>query len=119
MANRKSLTFEKALTRLLGLMGTRVEVTIISEEPRGLLATFEGELSGAGEIESVPYPAGNEGFVFRLGGSQTATFVLESRMLRRAFLMESTDDRPDSLRFYLGISTVLQVDPLERPDADG
>lgn len=118
MANRKSLTFEKALTRLLGLMGTRVEVTIVSEEPRGLLAAFEGELSAGGESERLSYPPGNEAFVFRLGGGQVSSFVLESRMLRRAFLLESTDDRPDSLRFYLGVSTMLQVDPLERVDAE-
>jgi len=117
MANRKSLTFEKALTHLLGLMGTRVEVTIVSEEPRGLLAKFEGQLSAGGEIERAPYPAANEGFVFRLGGAQTSSFVLESRMLRQALLLQSTDDRPDSLRFYLGVSTVLQVDPRERLDA--
>jgi hypothetical protein len=98
-------------------MGTRVEVTIVSEEPRGLLARFEGELSAAGEFDHVSYPAGNEGFVFRLGGAQTPSFVLESRMLRRALLLESGDDGPDSLRFYLGVTTVLQVDPLERPDA--
>lgn len=119
MAKRKTLTFEKALTRLLGLMGTRVEVTIISEEPRGLLAAFEGQLSAGGEIEQVSYPAGNEAFAFRLGGAEMSSFVLESRMLRRAVLLESTDDRPDSLRFYLGVSTVLQVNPLDDSDAEG
>lgn len=113
MARRKILTFEKALTRLLGLMGTRVEVTIVSEEPRGLLAAFEGELSAGGEIEqAVSYPAGNEAFAFRLGGAHEASFVLESRMLRRAVLVESTDGSPDALRFYLGVTTVLQVNPL-------
>lgn len=119
MPARRSLTFEKALTRLLGLMGTRVEVTIVSEEPHGLLAAFEGELSAGGEIGRAAYPAGNEGFVFKLVGTHAASFVLESRMLRRAVLLESTDDRPDSLRFYLGVSTVLQVDPLERLDGHG
>lgn len=119
MAPRKSLTFEKALTRLLALMGTRVEVTILSEEPRGLLATFEGELAAGGEIEHMPYPPGNEAFVFRLGGRETSAFVLESRMLRRAVLLESADHRPDALRFYLGVTTVIQVNPLEPPGAPG
>jgi len=96
-------------------MGSRVEVTIVSEEPRGLLAAFAGELSAGGEIEQVAYPAGNEAFIFRLGGAQDSSFVLESRMLRRAVLLESTDDRPDALRFYVGVTTVLQVNPLEGP----
>jgi hypothetical protein len=112
---RKSLTFEKALTWLLGLMGTRVEVTIVSEEPRGLLATFQGELAAGGATEELPYADGNEAFVFRLAGGEPSAFVLESRMLRRAVLLESDDGQPDSLRFYLGVTTVLQVNPLEEP----
>lgn len=118
MATRKSLTFEKALTRLLGLMGTPVQVTIISEEPRGVLAAFAGRLSTGGEIEPVSYPAGNEAFVFRLGGGQTSSFVLERRMLRRAVLIESEDDLPDSLRFYLGVTTVLQINPIRAPEGE-
>ena len=116
MPNRKTLTFEKALTRLLGLMGTRVQVTILSEEPRGVLAMLEGELSGGGEVKQAAYPAGNEAFVFRLGEDTFSSFVLESRMLRRAVALEPDGDGPDSLRFYLGVTTVLQVDPLE-PEA--
>jgi len=110
----KSLTLEKALSRLLGLMGTRVRVIVVSEEPPGVLATFEGELSTGGEMEHVAYPAGNEAFVFRLGGDQASSFVLERRMLRRAFLVQSTDERPHSLRFYLGVGAVLEVNPVER-----
>ena len=94
-------------------MGTRVCVTVISEEPRGVLATFEGDLWAGGEIQSVSYPAGNEAFVFGLGREGTASFVLESRMLRRAVVIESGDEGPDSLRFYLGVTTVVQVDPIE------
>ena len=111
MATRKSLTFEKALTRLLGLMGTRVEVTLLSEEPRGVLAYLEGELAAGGELEQVPYPDTNEGFAFRVGRTDTASFVLERRMLRRAVVIEPDGGGPESLRFYVGITTVLQVDP--------
>jgi hypothetical protein len=117
VAPQRILTYEKALTWLLGLMGTRVEVTIVSEEPRGLLATLRGELAAGGEIEQ-SYPSSNEGFVFRIGGADASGFVLESRMLRRAVLLESPDDQPAALRFYLGITTVLQVNALENPRAD-
>lgn len=48
------LTLEKALGRLLGLIGSRVEISIYSEEPRGLLASFEGEL--ARQAMSLPAP---------------------------------------------------------------
>lgn len=116
MATRKTLTFEKALTRLLALMGTRVEVTILSEEPRGILAYLEGELAAGGELRQTSYPEGNEGFAFRVGRSETASFVLERRMLRRAVLLEADGDGPDALRFYLGITTVLQVDPVGEED---
>ncbi len=115
MATRKTLTFEKALTRLLALMGSQVEVTILSEEPRGVLAYLEGELAAGGELAQVAYPASNEGFAFRVGRAETASFVLERRMLRRAVLLES-DGAPDSLRFYVGITTVLQVDPVTEDD---
>jgi hypothetical protein len=114
VAPRKTLTFEKALTRLLGLMGTRVEVTIVSEEPRGLLATFEGGLQAGGELQQGSYP-GNEAFVFRVGAGDGSAFVLESRMLRRAVVLESEDGLPEALRFYLGVTTVLQINPLEHP----
>ena len=113
MATRKTLTFEKALTRLLALMGSQVEVTILSEEPRGVLAYLEGELTAGGELAQAAYPAGNEGFAFRVGRAETVGFVLERRMLRRAVLLESEGDRPDPLRFYVGITTVLQVDPVD------
>ncbi len=116
MAARKTLTFEKALTRLLALMGSRVEVTILSEEPRGVLAYLEGELASGGELARLAYPASNEGFAFRVGRAEIASFVLERRMLRRAVLLESDGDGPDSLRFYVGITTVLQVDPVTEDD---
>ncbi len=112
MATRKTLTFEKALTRLLALMGSQVEVTILSEEPRGVLAYLEGELAAGGELAQVGYPASNEGFAFRVGRADTASFVLERRMLRRAVVLESGGDGPDSLRFYVAITTVVQVDPV-------
>ena len=116
MATRKTLTFEKALTRMLALMGSQVEVTILSEEPRGVLAYLEGELGAGGELTQVAYPASNEGFAFHVGRAETASFVLERRMLRRAVLLESEGDGPDSLRFYVGVTTVLQVDPVNGDD---
>ena len=116
MTTRKTLTFEKALTRLLALMGSQVEVTILSEEPRGVLAYLEGELASGGELAQVAYPASNEGFAFRVGRAETASFVLERRMLRRAVLLESDGDGPDSLRFYLGTTAVLQLDPANEED---
>ena len=116
MATRKTLTFEKALTRLLALMGSQVEVTILSEEPRGVVAYLEGELAAGGELTQVAYPASNEAFAFRVGRAETASFVLERRMLRRAVLLESDDDGPASLRFYVGITTVVQVDPVNGQD---
>jgi hypothetical protein len=38
--------------------------------------------------------------------------MLESRMLRRACVVATSEDEADSLRFYLGVTTVLQVNPL-------
>ena len=116
MAGRKTLTFEKALTQLLSLMGSKVSVTILSEEPRGVLAYLEGELTAGGELAHVAYPATNEGFAFRVGRADTVSFVLERRMLRRAVLLESDGDGPDSLRFYVGTMTALQVDPADEDD---
>ena len=116
MVTRRTLTFEKALTRLLALMGSQVAVTILSEEPRGVLAYLEGELAAGGELTQVGYPAYNEGFAFRVGRAKTTSFVLERRMLRRAVLLESDSDGPDSLRFYVGITTVLQIDPVNEQD---
>ncbi len=113
MAIRRTLTFEKALTRLLALMGSQVEVTILSEEPRGVLAYLEGELAAAAELAPGAYPANNERFAFRVGRAETASFVLERRMLRRAVLLESDGDRPDSLRLYVAITTVLQIEPVK------
>ena len=110
MPTRKTLTFEKALARLLALMGSQVEVTILSEEPRGVLAYLEGELTAGTELAPGAYPPKNERFAFRVGRADTASFVLERRMLRRAVLVESDGDGPDSLRFYVAITTILQVD---------
>ncbi len=118
MSKLSTLTFEKALGRLLGLMGRRVKVSILSEEPRGLLATFEGELSAGGEVRERGYWQG-EAFVFQLVGSEAASFVLETRMLRQACLVATPADQPESLRFYVSVSTVLQVDPLDHAPADG
>ena len=112
MATRKTLTFEKALSRLLGLMGSQVQVTILSEEPRGVLAYLEGELTAGAELAAGAYPPNNERIAFRVGRADTASFLLERRMLRRAVLLESDGDGPDSLRFYVAITTILQVDPV-------
>jgi len=106
------LTLEKALGRLLGLIGSRVEITIYSEEPRGLLASFEGELAAGNELAHPAGRAHDEAFVFRLAGEAPPRFVLESRMLRRACVVATPEDEADSLRFYLGVTTVLQVNPL-------
>ena len=112
MATRKTLTFEKALARLLALMGSQVEVTILSEEPRGVLAYLEGELTGGAELAPAAYPANNERFAFRVGRAEAGSFVLERRMLRRAVLLESDGDGGDSLLLYVAITTVLQIDPV-------
>ena len=116
MPTRKSLTFEKALTRLLALMGSQVEVTILSEEPRGVLAYLEGELAAGGELAQPAYPADNEAFAFRVGRTDTASFVLERRMLRRAVLLESDAGGPDCLLFYVAITTMVRVVPVNEDD---
>lgn len=118
MSKLSTITFEKALKRLLGLMGRRVKISILSEEPRGLLATFEGQLSAGGELRERGYWQG-EAFVFRLAGSEAATFVLDKQMLRQACLVATPEGQPDPLRFYVAVSTVLQVDPLDHVPADG
>jgi hypothetical protein len=114
MAIGKTLTFEKALARLLALMGSHVEVSILSEEPRAVVAYLEGELAAGAEITPVPHAPNNEGFAFRVGRAETASFILERRMLRRAVVLESDGDAPESLRFYVGITTVLQIDPVSK-----
>ncbi len=107
------LTLEKALRRLLGLIGSRVKITIYSEEPRGLIASFEGQLATGNEVALRAGGAGGEAFVFRLSGEAGSRFVLESRMLRRACVVATPEDEADALRFYLGVTTVLQVDVLQ------
>ncbi len=106
------LTLEKALGRLLGLIGSRVKITVYSEEPRGLLASFEGELATGDELALRGGRVHDEAFVFRLAGEAAASFVLESRMLRRACVVAKEEDEADALRFYLGVTTVVQVDVL-------
>lgn len=83
------------------------------EEPRGVLAYLEGELTVGAELAPGAYPPNNERFASRVGRADTASFVLERRMLRRAVLIESDGDGPDSLRFYVAITTVLQIDPVD------
>jgi hypothetical protein len=106
------LRLEKALGRLLGLIGSPVEIRIYSEEPRALLASFEGQLATGNELVVPAGRARGEAYVFHLAGDAASSFVLESRMLRRACVVATPGDEPDSLRFYLGATTVLQVNPL-------
>lgn len=79
---------------------------------RGLLASFEGELAAGNELARPAGRAHDEAFVFRLAGEAAPRFVFESRMLRRACVVATPEDEADSLRFYLGVTTVLQVNPL-------
>ncbi len=58
------LTLGKAPGRLLGLIASRVEISIYSEEPRGLLASFEGELAAGNELARPAGRAHDEAFVF-------------------------------------------------------
>ena len=37
---------------------------------------------------------------------------MESRMLRPACILATPGGEPESLRFYLGVTTVIQVDPM-------
>ena len=110
MTKLAPLTFEKALGRLLALMGEQVEVTLYSEEPYGPLARFSGELTSGGELQRPVYMPHDEAFLFRIDGEGAASFVLERRMLRRACIVVRSDGAPDSLRFFLGASTLLQID---------
>jgi hypothetical protein len=116
MTKLAPLSFEKALSRLLGLMGESVDVTIYSEEPFGPLARFRGELTRGGRLRRPVYMDSDEAFLFSIEGEADASFVLERRMLRRACTVERSDGAPSSLRFFLGASTLLQIDPQDAPD---
>ncbi|MDQ3435280.1 MAG: hypothetical protein M3481_11480, partial [Actinomycetota bacterium] len=63
--------------------------------PRGLLASFEGELAAGNELARPAGRAHDEAFVFRLAGEAAPRFVLESRMLRRACVVATPEDEAD------------------------
>lgn len=105
------LDFEEALSAILELVGQKLEVTVVSLNPLGVVAEFYGVLRGGGDIR---YPArAVEGEAFRCEVGEGSSFSVEERLFRGAGWVR-VGSASGSLRLYLG-SAVVELTPAETP----
>jgi hypothetical protein len=117
------MDFEETLTALLGMVGRRVDVSVISRSPRSMVAAFSGRLVRGADLA---HPGGeradSQALRFAIAGDESG----ESRGGAAAFVLldpwafkgaqwgkGSTDER--ALRVRLGAVEVV-FEPLADPD---
>ncbi len=104
-----SLGFEAALEAILSFLGRRVEVTIISVDPLGVVAEFAGELTRGDDVRHATRTEEGEAFRFAVGTD--SSFSVEARLFREAVWVRA-GSTTGSLRLYLG-ATAMEVLPEE------
>ena len=98
-----ALGYEAALEAILSLVGRRVEVTVISVDPLGVVAEFAGELSHG---DNVRHPSrAEEGQAFRFAVGAGNSFSVEARLFRDAGWVRA-GSTAEGLRLYLGATAV-------------
>ena len=105
-----ALDYEGALEAILSLVGQRVEVTVISRDPLGVVAKFAGELTRGQDAR--PPSRASEGEAFRVAVGPDNSLSVEARMFREAGWVRLGTPK-GSLRLYLG-ATVVEVSPEPR-----
>jgi hypothetical protein len=115
-----ALGYEAALEAILSLVGRRVEVTVISVDPLGVVAEFAGELTRGDDVRHPNRTEEGQAFRFVVGAGNS--FSVEARLFREAGWIRA-GSTTGSLRLYLG-ATAVEVwaeDPWERRSkpADG
>ncbi len=113
-----ALGYEAALEAILSLVGRRVEVTVMSVDPLGVVAEFAGELTRGDDVH---HPSRTEeGHAFRFAVGDLNSFSVEAPLFREAGWVHA-GSTTWSLRLYLG-ATVVEVwaeEPRSTlPDAD-
>ncbi len=95
--------YDAALEAILSLVGHRVEVTVISVDPLGVVAEFAGELIRG---DHVRHPSRTEeGQAFRFAVGTGNSFSVEARLFREAGWVRAGSTR-GCLRLYLGATAV-------------
>jgi hypothetical protein len=108
-----ALGYEAALEAILSLVGRRVDVTVMSADPLGVVGEFAGELTRGDDVRPPSRAAEGEAFRFAVGTENS--FSVEACLFREAgWVLLGTPK--GSLRLYLG-ATVLQLDPEEQSSA--
>ena len=102
-----ALDYEAALDTILSLVGRRVEVTVMSHNPLGVVAEFAGELMRGDDVRHPSRAAEGEALRFAVGTENS--FSVEQRLFREARWALFRTPK-GSLRLYLG-AVVIQLDP--------
>ena len=98
-----ALGYEAALEAILSLVGRRIEVTVISVDPLGVVAEFTGELRRGDDVRHPSSPAEGQAFRFAVGAGNS--FSVEARLFRHASWVRA-GSTTGSLRLYLGATAV-------------
>ena len=83
-----ALGYEAALEAILSLVGRRVDVTVMSADPLGVVGEFAGELTRGDDVRPPSRAAGGEAFRFAVGTENS--FSVEARLFREAGWVFST-----------------------------
>jgi len=86
-----ALGYEAALEAILSLVGRRVDVTVMSADPLGVVGEFAGELARGDDVRPPSRAAGGEAFRFAVGTENS--FSVEARLFREAGWVFSTHQR--------------------------
>lgn len=98
-----ALGFEPAVEAILTLVGRRVEVTVVSVDPLGVVAEFAGELTRGDDVRHASRT--EEGPAFRFGVGTGNSFSVEARLFREAGWVRA-GSTTGNLRLYLGATAV-------------
>lgn len=98
-----ALGYEAAIETVLSLVGRRVEVTVISVDPLGVVAELAGEVTRGDDVR---HPSRTEeGQAFRFAVGARNSFSIEARLFRGAAWIRA-GSITGGLRLYLGATAV-------------
>jgi hypothetical protein len=103
-----AMSLDETLVELLAMVGRRVDIAVLSAQPRGIVATYSGTLARAHDVQHESRAPEGEAIMFVMEEDYSVSFTLEARMFGGAGYV-GTGLSGGVLEIRLG-SVVLSID---------
>jgi hypothetical protein len=75
-----AMSLDETLVELLAMVGRRVDVSVLSAQPCGIVATYSGTLARAHDVQHESRAPEGEAFMFVMEEDYSVSFTLEARI---------------------------------------